>query len=334
MSGLPPICVAPYFTTAWHFSVIHFPFRHIVLLTLLLGLALGTAACGADTPPPPSPTPTIFLITATLPPTQTPRPSPTPLPPTPSPPVQPVEGQTTSQLNVRSAPSASGDLLGTVYMFSKVQIVGKDASGGWYLIQFPESPSGTGWITAQFVQVSGSPDVPVIVEQPQPAATGAQAASTPDITGAGSPSSPEAGVSPAPAMPGTQSPAPADNDSSQTPAVSVTLSAAQVSSFQYSSDVSSPQGDADDWVQFTLTGKAAQPVTVSVMLQCTGNGPLAVELIQAGARLQTWNDIPCGQASQLILSLFAGNPYTLRILAEQAGGALHYAAYTVTVSLR
>lgn len=312
----------------------HFLFRQFVLLILLLGLTLGNAACGADTPAPPSPTPTIFLITATLPPTQTPRPSPTPLPVTPSPPAQPVEGQTTSQLNVRSAPSASSDMLGTVYMFSKVQIVGQDASGGWYLIQFPESPSGAGWITAQFVQVSDAADVPVIVEGLQPAATGAQAASPPPITGAGSSSSPEAGASPLPAMLGAQSPALADNDSSQAPAVSVTLSAAQVSSFQYSSDVSSPQGDADDWVQFTLTGKAGQPVTVSVMLQCTGSGPLAVELIQAGARLQTWNDIPCGQASQLILSLFAGNPYTLRLLAVQAGGALHYAAYTVTVSLR
>ncbi len=314
--------------------MIHFPFRHIVLLILLLGLALGNAACGADTPPPPSPTPTLFLITATLPPTQTPRPSPTPMPPTPSPPVQPVEGQTTSQLNVRSAPSADGDLLGTVYMFSKVQIVGKDASGGWYLIQFPESPSGAGWITAQFVQVSGSPDVPVIVEGSQPTTTGAQAASPPPITGAASPSGPEAGASPPPAMPAGQSPALEDNDSSQSPTVSITLSAAQMSSFQYSSDVSSPQGDADDWVQFTLAGKAGQPASVSVMLQCTGNGPLAVELIQAGVRLQTWSDIPCGQASQLILSLFAGNPYTLRLLAGQGGSALNYAAYTVTVSLR
>lgn len=313
--------------------MIHFPFRQFVLLILLLGLALGNAACGADTPPPPSPTPTVFLITATLPPTQTPRPSPTPLPPTPSPPVQPVEGQTTSQLNVRSAPSASGDMLGTVYMFSKVQIVGKDASGGWYLIQFPESPSGAGWITAQFVQVSGSPDVPVIVEAAQPAA-GAQPASTPAITGAASPSSPEAVVSPLPAVPGAQSPALADNDSSQSPAVSLTLSAAQVSSFQYSSDVSSPQGDADDWVQFTLAGKAGQPANVSVMLQCTGSGPLAVELIQAGVRLQTWTDIPCGQASQLLLSLFVGNPYTLRLLPGLGNGALNYAAYTVVVALR
>lgn len=290
-------------------------------------------ACGADTPPPPPPTPTVFLITATLPPTQTPRPSPTPPPPTPTQPPQPVEGQTTSQLNVRSAPSAESDLLGTVYMFATVQIVGKDASSNWYLIQFPESPSGTGWITAQFVQVNGIPDVPVIVASP-PATAGAQAASPPPITGAGASSSPEASASPAPAWPGVQSPAAPDNDSAQSPAVSLTLSSAQMRAFQYSSDVSSPQGDAEDWVQFTLNGQAGQPANVSVMLQCTGNGPLAVELIQAGLRLQTWNDLPCGQPSQLILSLFAGSPYTLHLLAGQGGSALHYAAYTVTVSLR
>ncbi len=292
------------------------------------------AACGVDTPPPPSPTATLFLITATLPPTYTPRPSPTPLPPTSTPPIQPVEGQTTSQLNVRSAPSAESNLLGTVYMFAKVQIVGKDASGGWYLIQFPESPSGVGWITAQFVQVNGSPDVPVIVEQPQSAATAAQAASSPAITEAGSSSDPEAGASPSPGLPAAQSPAAADNDSPQAPAVSLNLSTTQTRTFQYSSDVSSPQGDPEDWVQFTLPGQAGQPASVSVMLQCTGSGPLAVELIQAGVRLQTWNDLPCGQTSQLILSLFAGSPYTLHLLAGQGGSALNYAAYTLTVSLR
>lgn len=309
--------------------------RHIrtLLFLLLPALTLGLPACGVDTPPPPSPTPTVFLITATLPPTQTPRPSPTPLPPTPTPPVQPVEGQTTSQLNVRSAPSAESDLLGTVYMFAKVQIVGKDAGGNWYLIQFPQSPSGTGWITAQFVQVNGAPDVPIIAAATQ-SATGASAASPPAITEAGPPSGPEAGDASTPILPAAHSPAPADNDSPQSPAVSLTLSAAQMRAFQYSSDVSSPQGDVDDWIQFALNGRSGQPMTVSVMLHCTGSGPLALELIQAGLRLQTWNDLPCGQASQLILSLFAGSPYTLRLLAGPSSSALNYAAYTVTVSLR
>lgn len=306
-------------------------FRNFLFLLFILGLTL--SACKAHTPPPPSPTPTIFLITATLPPTQTPRPSPTPPPATPTQPPQPVTGQTTSQLNVRSAPSAESALLGTVYMFASVQIVGQDASGNWYLIQFPESPSGTGWITAQYVQVNGALEVPVIAAQPQPTAADAQAASPPPIAEAGPSSGPEAGSTPS-SLPVSQSPAAADNDSAQSPAVNIILSAAQTRAFQFSSDISSPQGDADDWVQFTLSGQAGQPGNVSVMLQCTGSGPLAVELIQAGVRLQAWNDIPCGQVSQLILNLFAGSPYTLHLLTGQGGSGLHYAAYTVTVSLR
>ena len=292
------------------------------MLTLLL-----SGACSAEVTVPDTPTPTpLIIITATLPPTQTPHPSPTPEPATATPLVVPAEGQTTSQLNVRSDPSADGNLLGTVEIFASVQIVGKDPTSSWWMIVYPESPTGTGWITAQFVQVPDPSGVPVIGAQPQ-------AAGNTNIT--------EAGPTVAGDELGVLSPTPnsslasafPDGDSAQSPAVSVTLSKTTTRTFNYSSDISTPDGDAEDWVQFILDGSNGQQSTVFVGLDCKGSGGLNVELIQNNSLLQGWENISCGQYSQLQLNLFVGAPYTLHLYPAQGDGSQIYIAYTVIVQL-
>jgi uncharacterized protein YraI len=375
------------------------------LHTILFALAVLAAACGPGEPPPPTPTYTPAFITATLPPTLTPRPSPTLAPPTNTPPVTPVEGQTTAQLNVRSAPSAASENLGTVTIFSRVQIVGKDADGKWWMILFPEGPNGVGWITAEYVQVSGEPDVPVIgAAAPAPGAPPAGSSTSASATvietvnvrsgpgtnynavgtvEAGSqvtltakdpngawlqiafPAGPEGkgwinaaflraeGVESLPIITasgqvigtGTPAPLPAgptstvvaaipDDDSAAAPAVSLTLSQVELRSFSYSSDLSTPQGDAEDWVAFVIGGPSGTPETVSAVFECAGNSPLNIELLQNTSRLQTWQDVSCEGRKQLILNLFAGAPYTLHLLPSQGGGGLNYVAYTLIVSLR
>jgi hypothetical protein len=297
--------------------------------------ALLSTACSAGATPAEPPTPTLLIITATLPPTETPRPSATPEPPTATVPVEPVEGQATSQLNVRSAPSAESELLGTVQIFDVVQIVGVDPSGAWWLIVFPDGPGGTGWITAQFVQVTGTEDVPVF-DSPAQGASATPSAVTSAQTEAGPTAAPgSASASPAASPPPTQSLATAfeDGDSAGSPAVSIALSKASVRSFNYNSDLSSPQGDPEDWVQFRLEGPADQPMTVSVVLNCTGSGALSVELIQNNSVLGGWQDIPCGRASQLLLNLFVSAPYTLHLSPAQANGDPKYIDYTLSVTL-
>lgn len=373
---------------------------------MLLSAAALLAACGPAEPPPPTPTDTPLFVTATLPPTFTPRPSPTLAPPTNTPPVEPVEGQTTTQLNVRSAPSAASENLGTVTIFSKVAIVGRDADGEWWMIQFPESPTGVGWITANYVQVSGDPDVPVIgadpQQQPQPAQSSAGTSPSatvietvnvrsgpgtdynavgtvqagqqvtltakdafgtwlqiaypggPDGRGwisaaflqpeglEGLPIVGESGQvigtgtpAPQPAGPtATVVAAPEDGDSAAAPATALTLSAAELRSFAYSSDLSTPQGDAEDWARFTIGGASGTPETVSVVIECTGNAALTLELVQNTSRLQAWEGISCEGPKQLILSLFAGAPYTLHLLPASGGAGLGYVRYTLTVTLR
>lgn len=102
------------------------------------------------------------IITATLNPTPTLPPSETSLPPAPQPTVTPVEGVATTQLNVRAEPSTASEVLGIVGTNTKIQIVGRDSNENWWQIIFEAGAGGKGWVTAQYVETAGRPDVPVI----------------------------------------------------------------------------------------------------------------------------------------------------------------------------
>ena len=300
---------------------------------ILFFVLLISTSCSAEVTVPDTPTPTpLVIITATLPPTQTPPPSPTLEPATATPFVAPVEGQTISQLNVRSEPSAESNLLGTIQIATNVQIVGKDPTSGWWMIVYPESSTGTGWVTAQFVQVADPSNVPVFGGSTSGPANIPLADIVPD-GGAGP--TVVVGGEPVPSSAPTLSLATAypDGDSVQSPAVSITLSKTSMRSFNYSSDISSPEGDPEDWVQFTLDGQAGGQTTVAVILNCSGSSALNVELIQNNALLQGWQDIHCGQPSQLQLYLYAGAPYYLRLYPAQGNGPVNYVAYSVVVQL-
>jgi len=368
--------------------------KYIILFIII---AFINTACGQVTVETATSTPTVRIITATLPPTQTSLPSLTPEPATATLPVQPVEGTTTTQLNVRAQPSTAADSLGQLSIFSKVQIVGKDAGGSWWMIQYPSAPYGVGWVTAQFVQTEEVPDVPVVAGQMDNGAAGNIGTGTvisqvnvrggpgtdfdalgtlnendvviltgktsdgvwlqfeysagPNghawisaafVQGEGLETLPVVNESGLVVGTGTAPPiqpsitptllaAQQDGDSAQSPAVAAAFGPSELQSFNYSSDVSSPEGDAEDWVQFSVDAKTGQESTVSVMLDCSGNTTLAVELWQNERSLQRWDKISCGERVQLVLSLFGGPPYSLRLLPGGDANALNYVSYTVIV---
>ncbi|HXF84279.1 MAG TPA: SH3 domain-containing protein [Anaerolineales bacterium] len=121
-----------------------------------------SAGCGIRVQTEGVETGTPFLITVTLPPTFTPRPSetPSPLPPTPT--FAPVEGITSTQLNVRAEPSTASAVLGIIPANTKVEIIGRDPGGNWWQIVYPAGSEGKGWVTAQYVSTAGIPEVPVV----------------------------------------------------------------------------------------------------------------------------------------------------------------------------
>ena len=209
------------------------------------------------------------------------------------------------QLNVRSGPGPDFNSLGTLNPQDVVSLIGKDANGGWLQIDFTSGPEGKGWISAAFVQAQGVENLPIVAE------SGA-------VVGTGTPS--QVPFTPTP----TLLPAPPDSDSAQSPAINIIFSVTGSQSFQYSSDVSSPEGDAEDWIQFTPFTQ-----TIQVVLDCTGNGTLSLEILQNGSTVQRMR---CGDRS--VANTSAGNLYTIHIKSESSNG-LGYVLYTLwVVSIR
>lgn len=129
----------------------------ILLLAVLLSacsVSLSEATTVVPTEPP--------FNKPTLPPTATPRPTATLVTPTIAPTVEPVEGIVQTQINVRTTANKDSASLGLIKAGEKVQIVGQNETGDWWLIQYPGAPSGYGWVNAQYIQTKSKPDVPVV----------------------------------------------------------------------------------------------------------------------------------------------------------------------------
>lgn len=299
---------------------------HLFLIAFLL---LFVSACSPEISIPPTvesvETPTqIFIITATLPATATPFPTQTPIPPTATALFSAVEGQTTSLVNVRQEPSAASIQVGEVAMFDKVQIVGKDPSSKWWMIEFPANANGKGWVTMEFILVTlDTSRVPVVnanVGAGQPAPT----------TEAGETAS---GSVPTIAPTAVFAVAPEDNDSIETPALDKILSETTGTYLEYRSELSAPEGDGDDWVKFAFDGSFGTEKHVNLILNCSGSGEVNLELSQNGVALQTWPNLTCGRASQLLLYLYTGAPYHVHIYTTSENGAPSYMNYSISAEL-
>lgn len=166
--------------------------RKLLLLPIFSLLLAGCSfAVSVQETPSPSPAP---FYTATLLATFTPHPTATYEPPTITPTIEPLEAVTNAQVNVRSGPAQTKDLLGQIDFGAKVQIIGKDTSGKWYRIAYKDVPSGMGWVTAAFITYGGDVDkIPVVDDTvsstaPTPS-DGSPAPATPSPTAAGRTSS-------------------------------------------------------------------------------------------------------------------------------------------------
>jgi len=103
-----------------------------------------------------------LVVTETFPATSTRYSSKVPLLTPAQPTITPIEGVTSTQLNVRSEPSTASEVLGIIAASSKVQIIGKDVGENWWQIVYETGDEGKGWVTAQYIETAGKPEVPVI----------------------------------------------------------------------------------------------------------------------------------------------------------------------------
>jgi len=127
----------------------------VVIMLLLVGCSAQVSNKGEVTLTP-------FIITATLPPSATPRPLETPLPLRDQPTIAPIEGTSSTPVNVRAEPSTASEVLGILPVNTKVEITGRDIGGNWWQIIYPSGVEGKAWVTAQYVTTTGKPEVPIV----------------------------------------------------------------------------------------------------------------------------------------------------------------------------
>ncbi len=222
-------------------------------------------------------------------------------------------GSVVQRLNVRSGPGTSFDSLGLLEAGVTVSLTGKNSTASWFQIEYAAAPQGLGWVTAQYIQTEAADKLPVLDDYGTPVATGA----------AETPSDPA--LTPTP----TVGPAFDDGDSQAAPAVRVDFSAVGTRQFTYSSQVSAPEGDAEDWVEFTPYAAGGADARLIFSLSCSGNGALTVELWQNGSLLSNWGTLECGDAEKPV-TLPAGQACLLRLSPEEGEG-LRLVNYTLTV---
>ena len=218
--------------------------------------------------------------------------------------VNPNDGITAiiqQQINVRSGPGTDFNSVGTLNPQDVVNLTGKDANGTWLQIDFASGPEGKGWINAAFVQANGVESLPIVT-------------SGNVIVGTGTPTNMPPVSAP------TIIPAPADGDSVVAPAVNIILSASDTRSFQYSSDVSSPDGDTEDWIQFTTFTQ----ITL-IELDCTGSESYIAELLQNNSVMQ---NLVCGKI--ILITTSPDAVYAVHFQSSPAGG-LQYTRFTLRV---
>ncbi len=373
----------------------NYPVRKRIFLVILLPLL---SACGVRAGLTNAATSTPFIITATLPPTIVPSATLTALPPTLTPTTVPVQGTTSTQVNVRSKPSTGADSLGIIPPFVTVQVVGSDPDINWYEILYSQGPEGVGWVSAQFIVIPQNKDqIPVIGGSATPTpSTGTPPAGTPGasvsgtviqqvnvrkgpgtnfdpigtlnlndnvtlvgkdpsgdwfqisypagsdgkgwvaasfIQASGTENLPIVGsagkvigtgtpVAIQPTVAPTFAAAYNDQDSAQAPAADVSLSPSGTQALLYSSDLSAPQGDAQDWIRFTSSS-----LGVLVNVTCVGNSSLASQVTQDGTSVPGWNGLGCGSVQEVRVT--PNSSYLMQLAINGGNAPLEYVHYTL-----
>ncbi len=202
-------------------------------------------------------------------------------------------------LNVRLGPGTNFESLGILKPGDLVKALGRDASGAWIQIEYPAAPDGKGWVNTAFLRVDAAGRLPLLSADGSVTATVAPTATL---------------AMPTPIL----YPARLDEDTQAAPLWRIPLNGMPPSRVILEDDVSTPQGDAEDWVRVEFNGRIA----LQVQLRCDPPEML---------RIERWDDrghaevlpLPCGGDALLI----ADGPFWLHILAVEVAGGFRFTRY-------
>ena len=118
-------------------------------------------------------------------------------------------------------------------------------------------------------------------------------------------------------------PAPMDSDSADHPLANVTFDPSGTHILIYNGDVSTPDGDTQDWIEFTPYG-----AMIFASLECKGSDALQVEILEDKQPIN--ETMKCGDWMKTI-PVQAGQTYLIHLLALPSTDGLHYIQYTITI---
>ena len=213
-----------------------------------------------------------------------------------------ANGLVTQKINVRSGPGINFDTLGMLDKGAGIILIGKIPDGTWLEIEYEGGEKDKGWVFATYVDSNIIGSLPV--------AEGASARAT-EVAATAEP---------------IYIAALDDGDSMEEPAIMITFSASDSRAFSYSSDLSYPDGDTEDWISFH-PNSTNDRVDLLIDLSCEGNGSLYVELWQGGIQLTEWEEVECGD-SDYPLNMYQNVTYQFRLLAKRSN-ELEYINYTL-----
>jgi len=220
----------------------------------------------------------------------------------------------TQKLNVRSGPGTHYDSLGVLPLNATVWLTGRNENSSWLQIDFPNSPTGKGWIITGYVTAPDIKNLPVLDSSGMPLM---------DQTATRAPNQL---ITPTP----TIAPAYQDEDSAFDPGTSQVFSPLGIGSFSYTSDLSTPDGDPADWIG--IRPYSSQPGILSLLstsLKCSGNGSLQVQLWEKDQLVADWGGLNCGDVNKIIK--LPASSYFLFKLSINPESDLHYILYTFSM---
>jgi hypothetical protein len=114
-----------------------------------------------------------------------------------------------------------------------------------------------------------------------------------------------------------------DNDAPANPIAQVTFDPSGTRTLIYNGDLSTPEGDAQDWVGFT-----SYNTLVIASVECLGSNLLKVDILDnTGFTGQT---LACGQHITAVV-VKPGTRYLVHLQATPSIGTLQYTNYTLTI---
>lgn len=208
-------------------------------------------------------------------------------------------------LNVRSGPGTSFNSLGMLKAGDLVKALGKDEFGAWIQIEYVGGPQGVGWVNAAFLRLENADRLPIL------SASGM-------VIGTGTPPIATSTATP------TLIPAILDQDSAAVPLWEANFSAFPPQQIALEDEVSSPQGDGEDWVRVI----PPDSFTLQAQLTCSLQGDVRVERWENGKKEQL--SLQCN-GENILLSSTA--PFLLRIVDNGPGNVLHFTHYRLVLRL-